>query len=62
MRAVLRANRFAKEAHYRQAWPGTDSVIHDAIGYAILRRDWLSGTVTPINWDDDEQPGSRRAQ
>jgi len=59
MRALFRANRFAKEAHYRQAWPGTDGVLHDAIGYAILRHDWLSGTVTPVDWDDEQRPPIR---
>jgi RimJ/RimL family protein N-acetyltransferase len=61
MRALFRANRFVKEAHYRQAWPDKDGVLHDAIGYAILRHDWLSGTVTPVNWDDEEQSPIRRA-
>jgi RimJ/RimL family protein N-acetyltransferase len=53
MRAVFRANKFAKEAHYRQAWPDPDGVLHDATGYAILRQDWLAGTLTPVNWDDE---------
>jgi RimJ/RimL family protein N-acetyltransferase len=55
MRALFRKLGFAKEAHYRQAWPGAEGVLHDAIGYAILRNDWRSGTVTPVNWDDEEQ-------
>jgi hypothetical protein len=50
MRAVLRANGFAKEAHYREAWPAADGTLHDSIGYAILRRDWQSRSVTPVNW------------
>ncbi|RJQ69557.1 N-acetyltransferase [Pseudonocardiaceae bacterium YIM PH 21723] len=35
---------FVKESHRRRAW--SESV--DAVGYAILREDWSSGTVTPI--------------
>jgi len=53
MRAVFRANAFAKEAHYRQAWPDPDGVLHDTVGYGILRQDWLSRTVTPVHWDDE---------
>jgi RimJ/RimL family protein N-acetyltransferase len=50
-RTFLRAG-FAKEAHYRRSWPGVDGETHDSVGYAILRGDWLSGGVTPVNWDD----------
>jgi RimJ/RimL family protein N-acetyltransferase len=56
MRAVLRRCGFAKESHYRDAWPGADGAIHDSVGYAILRRDWSSGTITVPQWDD-EVPG-----
>ncbi|MFG1879272.1 GNAT family N-acetyltransferase [Sphaerisporangium sp. NPDC049003] len=55
MRAVFRKNGYVKEAHYRDAWPGRDGRPHDSIGYAILRRDWLSGTVTPPDWHDDQR-------
>lgn len=50
MRRALLGSGYVKEAHYRDGWPGAGSV-HDAVGYAILRRDWLSGTVTPVPWD-----------
>ncbi|SDH00397.1 GNAT family N-acetyltransferase [Nonomuraea jiangxiensis] len=53
MRAVFRKSGYAKEAHYRQAWPGHDGTLHDSVGYAILRRDWLTGTVTLPDWDDE---------
>lgn len=52
MRKVLLGNGFAKEAHYRQSWPGLER-LHDSIGYAILRTDWEAGVVTPVPWDDD---------
>jgi RimJ/RimL family protein N-acetyltransferase len=51
-RAMLRAG-YVKESHYRDAWPGEGGTVHDAIGYAILRRDWLAGTTTPVRWDDE---------
>ncbi|MEV0390649.1 GNAT family N-acetyltransferase [Nonomuraea sp. NPDC050643] len=54
MRAVFRnSGGYVKEAHYRQAWPAPDGTHHDAIAYAILRDDWLSGTVTPPDWHDE---------
>ncbi|MFG1696294.1 GNAT family N-acetyltransferase [Nonomuraea sp. NPDC049309] len=53
MRAVFRACAYVKEAHYREAWPGPDGSVHDCIAYAILRRDWETGTTTPVAWDDE---------
>ncbi|MBB3113143.1 RimJ/RimL family protein N-acetyltransferase [Paenibacillus phyllosphaerae] len=52
MRKVLHHAGFVKEAVHRQAWPSADGQLHDSIGYAILREDWLHNTVTPIQWDD----------
>ena len=52
MRAVLESRGYVKEAHYREAWPAPDGTAHDSIGYAILRHDWESGTVTLPTWDD----------
>ncbi|WP_188195477.1 GNAT family N-acetyltransferase [Nonomuraea sp. SYSU D8015] len=53
MRAVFRRSGYVKEAHYREAWPAPGGTRHDAVAYAILRRDWVSGTVTPPDWDDE---------
>ncbi len=53
MRAAFRRNGYAKEAHYRRAWPAPDGTRHDTIGYGILRSDWESGEVTPPDWDDE---------
>ncbi|WP_330328438.1 GNAT family N-acetyltransferase [Streptomyces sp. NBC_00536] len=53
MRRTFLSGGYAKEAHYRDAWPGTRGRVHDAVGYAILRRDWLSGETTPPDWDDE---------
>jgi RimJ/RimL family protein N-acetyltransferase len=52
MRATFAACGYAKEAHYREAWHGNDGRRYDAVGYAILRRDWSTGAVTPVAWDD----------
>lgn len=53
MRAVLRRCGYAKEAHRRKAWPAPDGSLHDAVGYAVLRLDWATGTVTRPVFDDD---------
>jgi len=50
MRRVLDRCGFAKEAHYRDAWPAPDGSRYDSVGYAVLRSDWSSGTVTPVDW------------
>ncbi|GAB1515028.1 GNAT family N-acetyltransferase [Actinophytocola sp. KF-1] len=49
MRHVFTKVGYVKEAHYRDAWPGPDH-LRDSVGYAILRRDWETGTVTPVVW------------
>lgn len=51
MRRVFAKAGYVKEAHYREAWPA-EGHTHDAIGYAMLRRDWETGTTTPVNWAD----------
>lgn len=53
MRALLRRCGYAKESHQRKAWPAPDGSRHDAVGYAVLRLDWATGTVTRPVWDDD---------
>jgi len=53
MRAVFRACGYVKEAHYREAWPAPDGSVHASIAYAMLRRDWETGTTTPVDWDDE---------
>ena len=53
MTRVLRRCGFAKEAHYRRGWITQDGEVHDSVGYGLLRDDWLSGTVSPVKWDDE---------
>lgn len=48
MQRVFERCGYVREAHHRQAWPGSDGSVHDAFGYAILRQDWLSGDITPV--------------
>lgn len=49
MRRIFTNVGYVKEAHYRDAWPGPDR-LHDSVGYAILRKDWETGTVTVVDW------------
>jgi RimJ/RimL family protein N-acetyltransferase len=51
MRKVFARGGYVQEAVYRRAWPGANGEFFDGIGYAILRDDWESGTVTPVRWD-----------
>lgn len=52
MRSVFNKCGFVKEAHHRKAWVGSDGVTYDAIGYGIIKEDWMDGKVTLVNWDD----------
>ena len=50
MRRTFRRCGWVAEGYYRQAWPSEGGTVHDAVGYAILRDDWASETVTPVPW------------
>ncbi|GAA1185360.1 hypothetical protein GCM10009584_29240 [Ornithinimicrobium humiphilum] len=52
MRRVFLRCGFLKEAHYREGWPVEDGRRLASVAYAILRRDWETGTVTPFVWED----------
>ncbi|QGN35372.1 GNAT family N-acetyltransferase [Microlunatus sp. Gsoil 973] len=54
MRKVMLRSGFVKEAHYRDAWPIEGGGPMASVAYAILRRDWASGTTTVVVWDDLE--------
>ena len=49
MRKVFVRGGYVMEAVYRQGWP-TDGEYHDGIGYAVLRSDWETGTLTPVDF------------
>ncbi|MBD3161849.1 MAG: GNAT family N-acetyltransferase [Candidatus Eisenbacteria bacterium] len=51
MRRVFRACGWVREAYYRQAWPDSQGGFRDSLAYAILKSDWESGVVTPIDQD-----------
>jgi len=52
MRKTFERAGFVKEAHYRDSWPVPGGEPLASVGYAILRRDWSSGTTTPVVWND----------
>jgi RimJ/RimL family protein N-acetyltransferase len=43
---------WVKEAHHREAWPVEGGAPLASVAYAILRRDWESGTTTPVPWEE----------
>jgi RimJ/RimL family protein N-acetyltransferase len=54
MRHTFLSCGYVKESYYRDAWPSVaEGIVHDSVGYAILRRDWVSGTTTIPDWDDE---------
>ncbi|MNW32506.1 hypothetical protein D3C74_94490 [compost metagenome] len=52
MRTTFHHAGFVKEAVHRKSWPSEDGKLHDSIGYAILREDWMENKTTPIDWED----------
>ena len=52
MRATFRRAGWVKEAFYREAWPVEGAAPKSSVTYGVLRRDWESGTATPVVWDD----------
>ena len=53
MRRVFVRSGWVKEAHYREAWPVEGAAPVASVAYGILRRDWATGSLTPVPWDDD---------
>ncbi|WP_105036549.1 GNAT family N-acetyltransferase [Cryobacterium aureum] len=52
MRKSFRRAGFIQEACYRDGWPVPGGAPMTSVAYAILRRDWESGSTTPLEWDD----------
>lgn len=52
MRATFRGAGWVKEACHREAWPVESAAPMSSVGYAVLRRDWETGTTTPVVWDE----------
>ena len=52
MRATFRRAGWVKEAFYRDAWQSDDAPPRASVAYAVLRRDWESGTTSRVLWDD----------
>lgn len=53
MRKTFTCCGFVKEGHYREDWPAQNGLRLDTVKYAILRKDWISGSLTPVIWHDD---------
>ena len=52
MRKTFLRCGWLKEAHYRESWPVEGGEPVASVAYAILRRDWQTGTVTRFEWED----------
>lgn len=52
MRKTFLSCGWVKEAHYREGWPVEGAQPLASVAYAILRRDWETGSTTPVPWDD----------
>jgi RimJ/RimL family protein N-acetyltransferase len=52
MRSTFRGAGWVKEAYHRDGWPVDGERPKASVTYAALRRDWQSGTTTPVVWDD----------
>lgn len=50
MQKVFLRCGYVKEAHYRQGWSVEGEDPKDSVAYAIIRSDWKSGKVTPVQW------------
>ncbi|MCR2799758.1 GNAT family protein [Microbacterium sp. zg-Y818] len=51
MRRTFRRCGWVQEAYYREAWPVRDGSPLASVAYSVLRRDWETGTTTPVVWD-----------
>lgn len=51
MRKVFGKNHYVKEAHYRDGWTVAGAEPVDSVAYAIIRRDWVTGSITPVDWN-----------
>jgi RimJ/RimL family protein N-acetyltransferase len=56
MRKVFRNCGYVKEGHLRKTWSVKGGQKLDTVMYGILREDWLSKTISPVHWDDEEIP------
>ena len=51
MRKVFHNSGFVLESYYREGWSVGDRPVA-ALGYALLRSDWVQGTATPVPWSE----------
>ncbi len=48
MRRTFERSGWVLEAYYRDGWPVEDGEPMASVAYSVLRRDWESGTTTPV--------------
>lgn len=55
MRKTFERAGFVKEAHLRNAWfSPKENSYYDAVTYGMTREDFLAGTTTPVQWEDEQ--------
>jgi len=55
MRRVFRYCGYVKEAHLRDDFAIENGNFMDKVGYGIVREDWRTHTITPVNWHDEDR-------
>lgn len=62
MRRTFERCGWILEAYYRDRWPVVDSEPAVSVAYSVLRRDWASGTTTPVpSLSPDDRAGDAQA-
>lgn len=62
MRRTFERCGWILEAYYRDGWPVADGEPLASVAYSVLRRDWASGTTTPVPWSSsDHRAGDAEA-
>jgi RimJ/RimL family protein N-acetyltransferase len=61
MRKVFLSCGYVKEGHIRKSWPADSGAKLDTVIYGISREDWQNKTITPVNWNDEDDLGHPRA-
>lgn len=59
MRRVFESAQWVQEAYYRESWPVDGEEPVASVAYAVLRRDWKHGTVTPADWTTAHEADAR---
>ncbi len=54
MRRTFEKSGWVREAWFRDGWPVEGGEPMASLAYSVIRRDWASGTITPVPGDAEE--------